>query len=147
MNNVRNTHRQIETPKPKKARIRKFTLINRKKIGMMNKKISIGKSIASVLDGSFLTKENLLRQIPFMVFITILGVIYIANSYNAEKTIIEISKTKKELEELRFEYITTKSNLMFLSKQSEIAYRLAGSEIKESTVPPIKLINSKANNE
>lgn len=147
MNNVRNTHKVVEAPKPAKRRLRKFNLINRKKIGMMNKNISIGKSVASVLDGSFLTRENLLRQIPFMIFITILGVIYIANSYNAEKTIIEISKTKKELEELRFEYITTKSSLMFLSKQSEVAYRLVNSEVKESTVPPIKLINSTASDE
>lgn len=147
MNNVKNTHKKAEVPKPEKRRFRKFNLINRKKIGLMNKNISIGKSVTSVLDGSFLTKENLLRQIPFMIFITILGIIYIANSYNAEKTIIDISRTKKELEELRFEYITTKSNLMFQSKQSEVAYRLAGSEVKESTVPPIKLIKNKADNE
>lgn len=94
-----------------------------------------------ILDGSFLTRQNLLRQIPFIVFITFLGVFYIANSYNAEKTIIEISKTKKELQELRYEYITTKSSLMFASKQSEVAYRLANSQVKESTVPPIKLIS------
>lgn len=74
-----------------------------------------------------------------MLFITLLAIVYIANSYNAEKTIIEIGKTKKELEELRFEYITTKSNLMFHSKQSEIAVRLAGSGIKESLVPPQKI--------
>lgn len=73
-----------------------------------------------------------------------MGIFYIANSYNAEKTIIEISRTKKQLEELRFEYITTKSNLMFESKQSEVAYKLANSQIKESTTPPIKLISKKA---
>ncbi|MGE5382456.1 MAG: FtsL-like putative cell division protein [Omnitrophica WOR_2 bacterium] len=111
-----------------------------KKIRMINKNVSFTKSLASVLDGSFLTRENLLRQIPFIIFITFLGIIYIANSYNAEKTIIEISRTKKELEELRYEYITTKSSLMFQSKQSEVAYRLSTSQVKESTVPPVKLV-------
>lgn len=127
--------KSLKAIKPGKEKKRRF-----RKITMKNRNISIGKSLTSVLDGSFLTKENLLKQIPFMVFITFLGIFYIANSYNAEKTIIEINRTKKQLEELRYEYITTKSSLMFQSKQSEVAYRLAASEVKESTVPPIKLV-------
>lgn len=114
-----------------------------KKIHLVNHNVSFSKSVASVLDGSFLTRENLLKQIPFIVFITFLGIFYIANSYNAEKTIIDISRTKKELEELRYEYITTKSNLMFQSKQSEVAYRLASSQVKESLVPPVKYVYKK----
>jgi hypothetical protein len=125
----------VKPTKPEKEK--KYRL---HKLSMKNRHISVGKSLASVLDGSFLTKENLLRQIPFIVFITFLGLFYIANSYNAEKTIIEINRTKKQLEELRYEYITTKAALMFQSKQSEIAYRLANSQVKESTVPPIKLV-------
>ncbi len=135
-NSKKNNIIQEEQPiKPVKKKRLRF-----KSIPLKNKHISVGKSIASVLDGSILTKENLLRQIPFMIFITFLGIIYIANSYNAEKTIIEINRTKKQLEELRYEYITLKSSLMFQSKQSEIAYRLAASQLKESTVPPVKLI-------
>lgn len=106
---------------------------------MLNSNISFSKSAASVLDGSFLTRENLLKQVPFIIFITCLGILYIANSYNAEKTIIEISRTKKQLEELRYEFITVKSNLVFQSKQSNVAYRLSNTQVKESTVPPIKI--------
>lgn len=133
MSNVKNTLNPHEPKRPPKKKFRKFHV--------MNNKVSVGKTMVHILDGSFLTRQNLLRQIPFIVFITFLGVFYIANSYNAEKTIIEISKTKKELQELRYEYITTKSSLMFASKQSEVAYRLANSQVKESTVPPIKLIS------
>lgn len=135
-NSKRNSINTPEQPiKPVKEKKRRF-----RKISMTNRHISVGKSLTSVLDGSFLTKENLLKQIPFMVFITFLGIFYIANSYNAEKTIIDINRTKKQLEELRYEYITTKSTLMFQSKQSEVAYRLAASQVKESTVPPVKLV-------
>ncbi len=133
MSSAKNRLNHHELPKPPKKKLRK--------LHVMNNKISVGKSMAHILDGSFLTRQNLLKQVPFIIFLTFLGVFYIANSYNAEKTIIEISKTKKELEELRYEYITTKSNLMFASKQSEVAYRLANSQVKESTVPPIKLIS------
>jgi len=106
---------------------------------MLNSKMKVGRSVSGFLDGKFFSRENLAKQIPFILFITFLGVLYIANSYNAEKTIIEIGKTKKEIEELRYAYITTKSDLMFHSKQSEVAYKLKNSGIKESLVPPVKL--------
>lgn len=127
----------VNDPEPKVAAKKRF-----RRIKMLNKNISFSKSAASVLDGSFLTRENLLRQIPFIIFITFMGIMYIANSYNAEKTIIEIGRTKNQLEELRYEYITVKSNLVFQSKQSNVAYRLSNTQVKESTVPPIKLKNS-----
>ncbi len=135
MSNIRNTLKSQETPKKPKKRLKKFQLVNHN--------VSFSKSVAHILDGSFLTRQNLVKQIPFIIFLTFLGVFYIANSYNAEKTIIEISKTKKELEELRYEFISTKSKLMFASKQSEIAYKLANSKVKESTVPPIKIVSKK----
>lgn len=129
----RNTIKKKETAKPLKQK--RF-----KKINLVSRNIPVSRYAASILDGSFLTKDNLLKQIPFIIFITFLGIIYIANSYNAEKTIIEISKNKKMLEELRYEYITTKSNLMFSSKQSEVARQLTNSQVKESTVPPVKIL-------
>lgn len=139
----RNTIKKQETvqqpPKPARKKLKRIHLVNRN--------VSFSKTAASILDGSFLTRENLLRQIPFIIYITFLGIFYIANSYNAEKTIIEISRTKKELEELRYEYITTKSNLMFMSKQSEVAYRLVNSQVKESVVPPVKLVTQKNKDE
>ena len=106
---------------------------------MLNQKMHVGRSVSGFLDGKFLTRENLGKQIPFILYITFMGVLYIANSYNAEKTIIDISKTKRELEELRFSYITTKSELMFHSKQSEVAAKVENRGIKESLVPPAKL--------
>lgn len=132
MNKARNTNRQkTEEKPPKKRRFKSFT--------MLNKTMNAGKSFSALSDGSLLNRENLVLQIPFILFMTLIAMMYIANSYNAEKTIIDISRTKKELEELRFEYITTKSELMFHSKQSEVAAKLINSGIKESVVPPGKL--------
>lgn len=139
-NTIRKQQKEQEIqPKPPRKRLKRIHLINRN--------VSFSRTAASILDGSFLTRENLLKQIPFIIFITFLGIFYIANSYNAEKTIIEIGRTKKQLEELRYEYITTKSNLMFMSKQSEVAYRLVNSQVKESVVPPVKLVAKNTNDE
>lgn len=132
MTKEKNSIRQkAEEKPPKKRRFKSFDMLNRKS--------SVGKSVSAVFDGKFLNRENLVHQVPFILYMTFIAVMYIANSYNAEKTIIEISKTKKELEELRYEYITTKSELMFHSKQSEVAAKLVNSGIKESVVPPGKL--------
>jgi hypothetical protein len=133
MSTLRNTRKP--KPAPPKSGMKKLRVFY-----TLNQKVHVGSSLHSIMDGSILTREKLVKQLPFILFITLLAMVYIANSYNAEKTIIEIGKTKKELEELRFEYITTKSNLMFHSKQSEIAVKLSGSGIKESLVPPQKII-------
>lgn len=132
MNKVRNTIHPKTSEKP--ARKRRF-----RSLSMLNSKMNVGRSVSGFLDGKFFSRENLSKQIPFIIYMTFLGVLYIANSYNAEKTIIEIGKTKKQIAELRFEYITTKSDLMFHSKQSEVALKLVNSGIKESLVPPVKL--------
>ena len=133
MDKIKNSRKpEVKVKPPRKKRFSTFTTLNQK--------VHVGSSLHSIMDGSFLTRANLVKQVPFILFITLLGIVYIANAYNAEKTIIEISKTKKEIEELRFEYITTKSDLMFHSKQSEVADKLKNSGIKESLVPPEKLI-------
>lgn len=99
--------------------------------------------IKSVLEGSFLSRERVIAQLPFLITLTLIGVAYIFNSNYADKTVIQISKTKKELEELRFNYITTKSRLMQGSRQSELVHRLESRGIKESKVPPRKIIIEK----
>ena len=47
-------------------------------------------------------------------------IIYINNSYRVERYIRYISHLETELKDLRAEYITTKSQLMFQGKQTEV---------------------------
>lgn len=93
-----------------------------------------------LLGGDFLTNDTSLRQLPFLLFIMFLGIVYIANVYYAEANIRNISKFKNEIKELRFEHISTKSKLMQLSKQSELVKLLKKQGIKESTMPPYKIV-------
>jgi hypothetical protein len=102
------------------------------------KDTTIGSAINEVLEGTFLTRKGVIKLLPLGLFITLLTVIYIANNYWSIKTFREISNLKKELKELRFEHITTKSDFMYISKQSEGARKLDSLGIKESTVPPQK---------
>ncbi|MBK7856572.1 MAG: hypothetical protein IPJ79_18250 [Bacteroidetes bacterium] len=68
-------------------------------------------------------KGMLLKVMPFIFFLTVLGLFYIANSYTSERTIRNIDKTAKEIKELRSEYISVKSDLMFVCRQSQLQNR------------------------
>ncbi len=96
--------------------------------------------VKSILEGSFLVREKVIGLLPFLIFLTCIGLLYIFNSNYANRTIISISKTKKQIEEQRFEYINTKSKLMHTTRQTEIAKRLQNSGLKESKTPPRKIV-------
>jgi hypothetical protein len=95
-----------------------------------------------ILDGSFLSRDGSVRNIPFAIYLSIIGGFYIANTYNAERTARETSSTAKDLKELRSEYISLKSELMFHSNQSQVALLVAPLGLKEAKVPPFKLYTS-----
>ena len=100
----------------------------------------IARSFLNIFSGNFLSKDNVIHQLPFILFLTAIGLGYIANGYYAEKSVREISHINTELKELKSEYITTKSELMFMSNQSEVARASAPFGLKESTVPPKKIV-------
>ena len=104
---------------------------------------SANKLAKSLVEGVNINLETVVRQIPFILFLALIAILYITNSYYAENTVREINKVKNELKDLRAEYIYGKSELMFSSRQSEVAAMVADQEIKESTVPPQTIIVTK----
>ncbi len=99
-------------------------------------------SFKDVLDGSLLIRENVVKQFPYIFFLTFLALIYTGNRYHAEKIKRKVTKFQVEQKDLRSESITTKSQLMYMSKQSEVAklVKEKGLELEESTEPPKKII-------
>lgn len=89
---------------------------------------------------SALSKESAVSLLPFLLYLTFLGMLYIANKHYAEKNIRSIEKINKELKELKWEYMTTKHELMFKSKQTEVAKSTEVFGLKEAVVPPIKIV-------
>ncbi len=101
-----------------------------------NKSNRLFKGFFSVIDGSFLTKARIVDMLPFFFYLMGLALLLIFNSYYAEKKVREKEELRRELIELRIRYITTKSELMFIANQSEIARKLEERGLVESTVPP-----------
>lgn len=96
----------------------------------------------NILGGGYLSKESVLRNLPYVIFVAIIALVYISNNFYAEKTSREIEKTKRELKELRYKYVITKAALMYKSKLSEISAKAGKIGLKESTVPPYKIFYS-----
>jgi hypothetical protein len=102
----------------------------------------ISKSLHDFLGGDYLSRESVFRNLPFLLFLAILAVFYIGNTYYAEKTFKEIERTKAELKELRYQYITAKEALMYNSRLTEVAKRVTACGLKETTLPPWKIYYS-----
>lgn len=83
--------------------------------------------------------ETATSALPFVLFIALLGMIYIANRHLAEKTIRDIDKISKQVKELSWDYKTTKAELAYKSTLTEVAKRADTLGIKESLLPPQKI--------
>ncbi|MCB0401607.1 MAG: hypothetical protein KDD41_05950 [Flavobacteriales bacterium] len=116
------------------------TLKEEKKAKESKEPSKVSRSLASVFSGNFLSSDNVVKQLPFIFFLTFLGILYIANGYYAQRTVRELQKVNDELKALRSEYITIKSDLNYNSKQSQVAQATEPYGIKESTVPPTKIV-------
>lgn len=104
-------------------------------------KESVGASVKELLDGRILADKVIRRNIAFILFLTFLGIFYIANGYSTEKLYKKKVAMEREVRDLRFESITTAAQLMFISKQSEVKRRVneEGLDLQESKEPPIKI--------
>jgi hypothetical protein len=102
-----------------------------------------GFSVRDLINGSLLTSGIILKNLGFIIWITFIGVIYIGNSYHAEKIARSADRLKNDVKELRAESITIAADLMYLSRQSVVEQSIRNSKLtlKESVEPPYKIEN------
>jgi Bacteriodetes cell division protein (FtsL-like) len=81
-------------------------------------------------------------NVGFLLFLAALAVVYIYNGHYADQISRDLNRTHKELKELQYEYKTLKSEVMFRSKESELAKAVAPFGLEELTQPPFVLIDS-----
>ncbi len=79
------------------------------------------------------------RHLPRILFVFLLGLIYIGNSHYAEQTIRQIDRMQSDVEDLRADFTTQKAELMYASKQSVVAEKVVGLGMEEQVTPPIKV--------
>jgi hypothetical protein len=84
------------------------------------------------------------QYLPRIVFFFALALIYISNTHYADKATREANRLQSEVEDLRADYTTLKADVMYASKQSEVARRVRPLGLEESMVPPFKVVIDKS---
>lgn len=108
------------------------------------KKESVFSKLERNLNFGNLFEDGLpVKYLPNVAYVTLLIIIYIGYNHYAEKTSRNITKLEVEVENLRADYTTLKSDYMYSRLQSEVAKRVAEMGIKESKIPPQKIVVKK----
>jgi hypothetical protein len=95
-------------------------------------------SFREFINGEVFTRSFITKKLSFVLFLAFLAFVYIANHYKVESLLTRLTLMNKELKELRSEAVTTSSELMHISKQSQIERRLKeeGIDLEPLSEPP-----------
>lgn len=129
-------------PEPKTQNERKLRFVRLKKFfgfKIPDKAKVVIDTPKDIISGDILEKGETSKLLPLLTWMTLLAFLYITNSYQAEEKSREISRKQNELKELRYQYISKKSRLMNMSKQSEVEKILNKRGFKEN-IEPLKVI-------
>lgn len=103
-------------------------------------------SFKSIIGGDFLMSKFVMKQVLFVMFCVILMIIYTGNRYDSQQDIILIDSLRHHLQDVKYNVLTQSSELMNMTRQSNIERRL--SETKDSmlhnpvTPPFLIMVNS-----
>ena len=78
------------------------------------------KTIGSYLEIGSMGASLILKNLPYVLFLSFLAIVYIANAHYAEKQIRQIQALQQEVKDLKREYNSLKSEIMFKSRLSEV---------------------------
>jgi hypothetical protein len=104
-----------------------------------------GSFMKELMSGIIFSDVIVLKNLWYIIFLTILGAFYIGNRFHAEKITRESARLTREVKDLKAESLSTSANLMDVSKQSEV-YRMVhekGLGLEELKTPPYRLIVDK----
>jgi cell division protein FtsL len=84
----------------------------------------------------------MVEQLPFILFLVLLAIIYIANGHYADKVIRNTGKARAELKQLQYEYKVLKADVMYRSKESELVKAVEPLGLKRTEQPAVVLVDS-----
>lgn len=100
-----------------------------------------GLRVKDFVTGNVLTRDQIVRQFPFFVFLVLLAIFYIGNHYRYERLMRAEQKLRTEVREMRAESVSTAAQLMQISRQTQVLklVQQQGLELQESVIPPKKV--------
>lgn len=88
--------------------------------------------------------QAVVKQVPYLLFLAFLAVVYIYNGHNADKLVRRTSKAARELKDLQSEYKSVTGDVLLRSRQSELVEAVRPLGLQELTTEPTVLIDSSA---
>lgn len=95
--------------------------------------------LRDVFSTNILSTYLVARNLPFVAFVALLGLVYISNRHLAERTVRTIDRLGRDVKELNWDYKSLNAELMKLTTQTEIAKRVDSLGLIERKAPPIKI--------
>lgn len=81
---------------------------------------NIKKNVMHVVGGTILTEDFFLKNTRFMLVAFVIIVLYISNRYSCISKLAEIESLRKELQDAKYESLTISSELVGISRQSQV---------------------------
>jgi UTP-glucose-1-phosphate uridylyltransferase len=105
--------------------------------------MSIQKKKHSGMGHNLLQAKWLVHYVPFVLFLGLLALVYIANGHYTDTTIRQMAESRNELKQLQYEYKTLQAELMYRSKESELVRAVAPLGLKRLEEPPVRIVGTK----
>lgn len=101
-----------------------------------------GGSLKDFIDGSILTSNIVVKQVPLVIMFFLMSIVYISIRNSTETAYRYKDKLEQEVKELKNESTSTTASLMYISKRSEVIKRVKKEKIglMESDVTPVKIV-------
>ena len=96
-------------------------------------------NIVDILKGKFLISDDAVKNWRFILFASLLAVVMIASSHNADQKVHDIAMLNEQVQELRSEFVDTRSRLQRLKLESTIVTKLKDYGLQPSAEPPRKI--------
>jgi len=84
------------------------------------------------------------KYIGFILILSLLGVVYIANAHQAERKMRKIEHLKKSVADAKSQCQLVKSDVTHKSTESQLAKKLESQGLKKNDQPPIVISSQKS---
>ena len=89
-------------------------------------------ALTQILNGEFLTKSFVLNNLPYIFFILLLLIAFVAKGYYVKQLNTDIRNNQSELNQNAADYIDFKTQLESETRRYKLVERLKERELKES---------------
>jgi hypothetical protein len=103
-----------------------------------------GKELHQPAWKKWMQAQWLVQHVPFALFLALLAVVYIGNGHFADNVIRDKGRAENELKQVQYQYKTLKAEVMFRSKETELAKAVEPLGLKRGVAPPVKLMSKGA---